>query len=322
MSLSYEEALSTLQSMFSDQGYTAQHLDAVLRHQGGHMENTVEALLAHGDGTPNELMRKLSRTPPGSAPAGVGGGGSVDADAELARQLAREDEVHSSRGVGGATRGSQSAATGRTTARRPDPSPAGAGGRGTPTALPPDFLRIPGRKYPPASPPASSSSRTRAAAAGTSDFPIAPASGPGDAGQMMTDEQLARMLQDELFQEELRNNPEFSHLAGRRNPRAHPTWGATGGGAGAGGQATGRSNYGGVAGGGDVGKDILEGLSSECLFETPHSSRLTIFRLQSTTFFSRNLLSQSRFVEKNRRNDARARGYGQTSLSGPGRELE
>ena len=29
----------------------------------------------------------------------------------------------------------------------------------------------------------------------------------------MTDEQLARMLQDELFQEELRNNPEFSHLA-------------------------------------------------------------------------------------------------------------
>ena len=28
----------------------------------------------------------------------------------------------------------------------------------------------------------------------------------------MTDEQLARMLQDELFQEELRNNPEFSHL--------------------------------------------------------------------------------------------------------------
>ena len=29
----------------------------------------------------------------------------------------------------------------------------------------------------------------------------------------MTDEQLARMLQDELFQVELRNNPEFSHLA-------------------------------------------------------------------------------------------------------------
>jgi len=96
----------------------------------------------------------------------------------------------------------------------------------------------------------------------------------------MTDEQLARMLQDELFQEELRNNPEFSHLAGRRNPRAHPSWGA--GGAGAGGQTTGRSNYGGAAGGGDVGKDILEGLSSECHFETLHSWS-SIFHLNPTT---------------------------------------
>ena len=111
MSLSYEEALSTLQSMFSDQGYTAQHLDAVLRHQGGHMENTVETLLVHGDRNPDELMRKLSRTPQGSALSGGGGGGggggSVDADAELARQLAREDEGHSrGGGGGGATRGS------------------------------------------------------------------------------------------------------------------------------------------------------------------------------------------------------------------------
>lgn len=40
MSLSYEEAQETLQSMFGDQGYTAQDLDAVLRHFGGHMENT------------------------------------------------------------------------------------------------------------------------------------------------------------------------------------------------------------------------------------------------------------------------------------------
>jgi hypothetical protein len=160
--------------------------------------------------------------------------------------------------------------TGRTT-RRPDPPPAaGTRGRGTPIALPPDFLRIPGRMYPAAS-SSSSSSSSRAAAAATSD---------------MTDEQLARMLQDELFQEELRNNPEFSHLAGRRNPRAHhPSWGA--GAAGAGGQTTGRSNYGGAAGGGgDVGKDILEGLSSECLFETlAFFSRLSIFQSHSTTFF-------------------------------------
>ena len=60
-------------------------------------------------------------------------------------------------------------------------------------------------------------------------------------GQMMTDEQLARMLQDELFQEELRNNPEFSHLAGRRNH--HFTGGSSG-------QMTGRSTYGGAGGGG------------------------------------------------------------------------
>ena len=65
MSLSYEAALSTLQSMFADQGYTSAHFDAVLRHQGGHMENTVETLLLHGDGSPEELIRKLPTLTPG-----------------------------------------------------------------------------------------------------------------------------------------------------------------------------------------------------------------------------------------------------------------
>ncbi|KAL3774637.1 hypothetical protein ACHAW5_008560 [Stephanodiscus triporus] len=218
--------------MFSDQGYTVQHLDAVLRHQGGHMENTVEALLMHGDGSPDELMRKLSRTTPASAPSGIGGiggtGDGVDADAELARRLA------------GSGPGAGDAGGGGSTGRRR--------GRGAPTVLPSDFLRIPGRKYPAA---LSSSFPSRA----TADHPIASASSGDAGGQMMTDEQLARMLQDELFQEELRNNPEFSHLAGRRNPRAHRS--REGGG---GGQTTGRSNYGG-AGGGVGGNDILEGLS-------------------------------------------------------------
>lgn len=113
--------------------------------------------------------------------------------------------------------------------------PAGTKGRGTPTVLPADFLRIPGRKYPNAS---SSSPAAAAAAAsnhnGVTD-PIASAAGPGAMGQMMSDEQMARMLQDELFQEELRNNPEFSHLAGRRNPSQR--------------QATGRSTYSGGGGG-------------------------------------------------------------------------
>lgn len=67
---------------------------------------------------------------------------------------------------------------------------------------------------------------------------------------MMTDEQLARMLQDELFQEELRNNPEFSHLAGRRNPRssgaASGSRSRVGSPAGGRGQTTGRSTYGGA----------------------------------------------------------------------------
>jgi hypothetical protein len=34
---------------------------------------------------------------------------------------------------------------------------------------------------------------------------------------MDSDEALARMLQDELFAQELRNNPEFAHLAGGRS---------------------------------------------------------------------------------------------------------
>mmetsp|Transcript_2212 Transcript_2212/g.5122 ORF Transcript_2212/g.5122 Transcript_2212/m.5122 type:complete len:371 (-) Transcript_2212:3-1115(-) len=95
-------------------------------------------------------------------------------------------------------------------------------GRGTPTLLPDDFLRVPGRKY-----PASSSSGANAASSSTSSD-----------GAALTDEQLARMLQDELFQEELRNNPEFSHLAGR----GHMGFGN------ASGQRTGRSTYSGERG--------------------------------------------------------------------------
>lgn len=55
--------------------------------------------------------------------------------------------------------------------------------RGTPTTLPDDFLRV---------------------ITTTSQSAL-------DA-----DEALARMLQDELFSEELRRNPDFAHLAGRR----------------------------------------------------------------------------------------------------------
>ena len=257
MSLSYEEALSTLQSMFSDQGYTDRHLDAVLRHHGGHMENTVETLLLHGDGTPDALMGRLSRT---TGDGACGRGVDVDSDAEVARRLAAEDDLrHPPRrhGMGGggrrvdSNRGSGRSSIGSDDGAGGDRSSVTGGTRGTPAVLPLDFLRIPGRKYPATATETSSASSSSSTG---SSFTMS-----GIAGQVMTDEQLARMLQDELFQEELRSNPEFSHLAGRRNPRAtaHAPWGAGG----AGGQTTGRSNYGGA--GGVVSNDILEGLSSK-----------------------------------------------------------
>jgi hypothetical protein len=64
-----------------------------------------------------------------------------------------------------------------------------ATGRGTPTTLPDDFLRFQ-----------------------TST----------DAATLESDAALARMLQDQLFSEELRRNPDFAHLAGRR-PSNHGT---------------------------------------------------------------------------------------------------
>jgi len=288
MSLSYEEALSTLQSMFADQGYTSAHLDAVLRHQGGHMENTVETLLLHGDGSPEELIRKLPTLTPGvpnaNNAANNNNQGSIDQDAELARQLAAEEEhavankinrrsgpVAATTGGGGGVSlsshiptstnihaGVGSVDTSSTRQQQQQSSMSSNDNYHTTTAqtttkkgravvLPNDFLRIPGRTYPTESNTETSSSSWPSRSAG------------GTTNMMMTDEQLARMLQDELFQEEIRNNPEFRHLAGRRNPRAS-----------AGGvipqQAVGRSNYAGtgqVGGTGleEVGKDMIEGLS-------------------------------------------------------------
>eukprot|EP00956_Cyclotella_meneghiniana_P042672 scaffold249001_cov70-Cyclotella_meneghiniana.AAC.1 len=72
--------------MFSD--YTSQQLDGVLRHHGGHMENTVDTLLSH-TGSPDDLIAKVKRgeIPTGGPAAGVGAG--IDADEEIARQLER-----------------------------------------------------------------------------------------------------------------------------------------------------------------------------------------------------------------------------------------
>jgi hypothetical protein len=169
MSISYEEALSTLQSMFGEP-WTRDTLDNVLRHHQGHMENTVDQILRYGDRDPQALVDALEA---GTDPEAS----SVTQDEALARQLAQEGSASS----------------------RSKPSSGASGakkGRGAPTALPPDFLRIPSGQA-------------------SSTTPMASAT---PATQMDSDEALARMLQDELFTEELAQNPDFAHLArGRPN---------------------------------------------------------------------------------------------------------
>mmetsp|Transcript_103975 Transcript_103975/g.155715 ORF Transcript_103975/g.155715 Transcript_103975/m.155715 type:complete len:265 (+) Transcript_103975:197-991(+) len=154
MSITYEEALSTLEAMFAAP-WNRELLDAVLRHEKGHMENTCDRILNHGDQDPKILVDRLKAG--GAEP-------QVAMDEELARQLAG----------GGSSQKSKKKK-----------------GRGTPTSLPDDFLRIPGYK------------RTAAAAA----------SAASATGGAIDDETLARMLQDELFSEELARNPDFAHLA-------------------------------------------------------------------------------------------------------------
>ena len=205
--------------MFSS--YTAQQLDAVLRHHAGHMENTVETLLNHGEGSPEELMHNLPSLPVGNNnTSGTPSGDaqqqqSIDADAELARQLAAEDEqrgnssrnnnrggTQSNLGMGmasamGANRRSPGrrrpmASDTRPVSRRPasNQPPAGTKGIGTHTTLPNDFLRIPGRTT------SSSNSNTNnnVATTASSNDDIVSASGPGGVGQIMSDEQLGEKL--------------------------------------------------------------------------------------------------------------------------------
>lgn len=165
MAISYEEALATLQAMFTDP-WTRESLDAVLRHEKGHMENTCELILQHGDKDPQILVDRLKAGGPEP---------QVAMDEELARRLSDS----------------------RASSRQQSSSNA-SGGRGTPTTLPADFLRLPGYR-----PSPSETNRTAA-------------TGNAAGGQPMDDETLARMLQDELFSEELARNPDFAHLAGQR----------------------------------------------------------------------------------------------------------
>lgn len=171
MSISYEEALATLHGMFGEK-WSSEQLDTVLRHQKGHMENTVDLILAHGNRSPSVLIDKLNA---GEDPNAH----TIDADAELAQQLANSNRAAQQR---------QSAALHRPTSRE--------GQRGTPTELPPDFLRL---------------------------TPVSPAT-TTSTDQLQSDEALARMLQDNLFSEEISRNPDFAHLArGSRTPNGSRT---------------------------------------------------------------------------------------------------
>jgi len=119
MSVTYEDALQTLQSMFGEP-WTKISLDAVLRHYKGHMENTVEAILKHGDKSPEELVQKLKR------------GDDKDEQSKLDQQLARSLAAQEERSQ---VKQTQSA-----------PQSSAKQSRGTPIDLPAEFLRIPGYK--------------------------------------------------------------------------------------------------------------------------------------------------------------------------------
>jgi hypothetical protein len=162
MSISYEEALATLEAMFGEP-WERDTLDSVLRHHKGHMENTVDQILRHGEKDPQILVNQLQA---GIDPEQI----AVNQDEMLARQLAQEARAAPRRAPAAAAAAAKK-------------------GRGTPTVLPTDFLRVPSAQD---------------------------ASTPGT--QMDSDEALARMLQDELFTEELARNPDFAHLA-----RGRPT---------------------------------------------------------------------------------------------------
>ena len=109
-------------------------------------------------------------------------------------------------------------------------------GKGTPHSLPHDFLRIPGYAGQGGtlhSPPSSSSSSSS-----SSYHPPLHESPAGHGGYIDSDAALARLLQDELFMQELAANPEFAYLA---DPRYHASGGMGAAGGVTGGERSGLS---------------------------------------------------------------------------------
>lgn len=171
MSITYEQALGTLTSMFSSP-WSEESLDTVLRHFEGHMENTVDAVLTHGDQDPQLLIKRLES-----------GANQEDLDEQLARELANGTQQFTATpppppNNNGSIPFSNNSVSTTTNSSNFESTSQLRKGRGTPTTLPDDFLRI-----------------------------------PGNGHNISSDEALARMLQDKLFAEEIRRNPEFAHLA-------------------------------------------------------------------------------------------------------------
>ena len=144
------------------------------------MENTVESLLAHGDKAPQLLLDKLKNGGDGNSTS------NTAMDAQLAAQLSA---AGGSATPAGAPPSSSNSTTNNS---RSVTYIEGYTPRGTPTNLPDDFLRVNG-----------GATTNATSMGGTSQ------------STLDSDEALARMLQDELFSEELRRNPDFAHLAGR-----------------------------------------------------------------------------------------------------------
>jgi hypothetical protein len=209
MAITYEEALATLEAMFGDP-WTRDTLDAVLRHEKGHMENTCDRILSHGEKDPQALVNALQHQP------------------ALDEMLARQQQQAPPQQLLSSTE----------TVSKPS--------RGTPTELPEDFLRVPGFKYP----------RSSGRGGGTGTV----SGGGGGAAAAMDDETLARMLQDELFSEELARNPDFAHLA--RSGGRVPSTGAPGQRRATASNATAPSSRG--APNPLEGVNVMENLSSKC----------------------------------------------------------
>lgn len=184
MAVSFEDAVDTLHGMFSS--YDKSSLGRMLQQHDYHMENTVEHIL------------RLESSPDAVA------GNDTSGDEDLARRLNDELNAPTVQQPGlqpapvgymlpngqivlnGAGNGAAAAGA----AAAGGGATPGPKGRGSSVTLPEDFLRVPGT----------------------------------GSSQLLSDEQLARMLADSLFLEEMQRDEELSrYVGGRGAPSAAPS---------------------------------------------------------------------------------------------------